>query len=361
MRSTDWPNQSIHHIALWMPNWLGDVVFALPAVQAVKKRFPDARFTAIVRRPADEFLKHHPAFDSVVRIPYTASDSALAALRFACALRKYHFDLSILFPNAIRAAILSRISGSRFRVGYNTESRGLLLTHAVPATDSRRMHAVDYYYRLAEPLGVEPLSASPLERRFDAVLTEEDVARQKALLDARGLDNTPCLVAVQPGASKPEKRWHAERFGELCRRLVVDQDARIVFLGSKAEAGLIEDVRRFCPPESSVALTGLNMHDVLAVMKNCRFLLANDSGIMNLAAMVGTPVVAIFGPGNVLTTDPVIASEKKEVVTKNFPCSPCRHRFFEECEPSANNKPYCLEDISVDEVMAAVQRLLTRV
>ncbi|MGP0566851.1 lipopolysaccharide heptosyltransferase II [Nitrospina sp. 32_T5] len=356
MRSTDWKKENIHHIALWMPNWLGDVVFALPAVQGIRKVFPEARFTALARRPADDFLIHHPAFDSVLPIPYGASEGALASLQFGRALRKYRFDLSILFPNAIRTALLSRLSGSRRRLGYGTEWRGCLLTHPVQTIDSRSMHAVEYYYRLAETLG-----APALERSFESVLTDDDVLRQKTMLAEKGIGDTPCLVAVQPGASKPEKRWHAERFGELCRRLAQEQDAQFVFLGSQAESGLIDEVRALCPPEKCVALTGLPLHEVLGVIKNCRFLVANDSGIMNLAAMVGTPVVAIFGPGNVLTTDPVIAPEKKEIVTKNFPCSPCRHRFFEECEPSPNNKPYCIEDIQVEEVMQAVKRLLQRV
>lgn len=356
MPPTDWTRQEIHHIALWMPNWLGDIVFALPTVQALRQVFPTARFTGIVRRPADDFLRHHPAFDAVIRIPYTKADGVLTPLRFALGLRKYRFDLSILFPNSIRAALMARLSGSRLRAGYNTESRGWLLTHSLSPIDSRSLHAVDYYFRLAEFFGAERL-----ERRFDPVLSEEDIARQRRFLETQGLANGACLVAVQPGASKPEKRWHAERFGELCRRLVTEQSARIVFLGSREEAELIEGIRKACPPATTAALTGLNIHDVLGILKNCRFLVANDSGIMNLTAMVGTPVVAIFGPGNVRTTDPVIEPEKKEIVTKNYPCSPCRHRFFEECDPSPNNKPYCIEDITVDDVMAAVERLRKRI
>lgn len=355
MPPTDWSRQEIHHIALWMPNWLGDIVFALPAVQAIRQAFPTARITGIVRRPADDFLKHHPAFDTVLRIPYTKTDGPLAPFRFARSLRKYRFDLSILFPNSIRAALMARVAGSRLRAGYNTEKRGWLLTHPVPRIDSRSLHAVDYYFKLAELF-----NAASLERRFDPVLSEEDVTRQKRFLNEQGMDGA-CIVAVQPGASKPEKRWHAERFGEVCRRLVTERDARIVFLGSREEAGLIEDIRKACPPETTAAVTGLNIHDVLGILKNCRFLVANDSGIMNLTAMVGTPVVAIFGPGNVRTTDPVIEPEKKEIVTKSYPCSPCRHRFFEECDPAPSNKPYCIEDVTVDDVMAAVDRLLKRI
>jgi len=82
---------------------------------------------------------------------------------------------------------------------------------------------------------------------------------------------------------------------------------------------------------------------------------------MNLAAMVKTPLVAIFGPGSPKTSDPCIEPSKKEIVTKNFSCSPCRHNFFKECKPSPHNKPFCIEDISVKDVSDSVYRLLERI
>jgi len=81
---------------------------------------------------------------------------------------------------------------------------------------------------------------------------------------------------------------------------------------------------------------------------------------MHLASLVGTPVVGIFGPGHPETTGPFLASEKHETVTRNYPCSPCRQRFFNECKPSPHHKPYCLEDISVKDVSEAVERIVKR-
>ena len=135
----------------------------------------------------------------------------------------------------------------------------------------------------------------------------------------------------------------------------------MLILGSPDERSLVDTIRGGHPADRAIPLVGMNLHHVLGVLAHCRLLVANDSGLMNLSAMVGTPVVAIFGPGNVLTTDPCIEADKKEIVTKNYPCSPCRHRFFQECDPSPNNKPYCIEDITVDDVMAAVERLHQRV
>jgi len=83
--------------------------------------------------------------------------------------------------------------------------------------------------------------------------------------------------------------------------------------------------------------------------------------VMHLAAMVGTPVIGIFGPGHPNTTGPFMAAEKYEILTQKYSCSPCRQRFFKECKPSPHNKPYCLEDITVKDVYEAIHRLLKRV
>jgi len=176
-----------------------------------------------------------------------------------------------------------------------------------------------------------------------------------------GIRKGDFVVAVQPGASKPQKSWHTERFGILCQSLVKEKKAMVVLLGSQGETAMIERIKKFCPEDRVVTAIGLNLHLVLGLLKRSRLLIANDSGIMNLGAMVGTPLVAIFGPGNILTSDPVIEPEKKEIVTKNYPCSPCRQNFFKECDPSPHQKPYCIEDISVNDVAKAVEKLLSRI
>ena len=197
--------------------------------------------------------------------------------------------------------------------------------------------------------GIQPLQISAVELESG----QEFLARW-------GLKEDAFLVAVSPGASKPEKQWHTERFGILCQQLVKQYQARILLLGSGAERPLLEQVGAFCPPEATRVLAGENLQMVCALMQRCRLLVANDSGLMNLGAMLGTAVVAVFGPGHPRTTDPLIGADRKEIVTLDFPCSPCRHRFFKDCDPSPHRKPYCLEDISVRQVAEAVERLLQR-
>ncbi len=349
--------QDICHVLFWMPHWLGDVVFSLPTIQALKARFPHVRITVVAHSPAHEFLSHHPSIDSVIKIPYTRKEGFSPAFRFARSLKKYQFDLAVLFPNSFRSAMMAWLSGVKIRIGYKTEGRGILLTHPLAVQkDSKSIHGMDYYSRIVSCLGI-----NDVEKKFEPIVSKEEVAQQEELLAQQGIYPGDLKIAIQPGASKKEKRWHPERFGILCQKLIKERGAKILLLGSDAEAELIKQVRKFCPREDSLAFTGLNMRVVLALLQNCQMLIANDSGLMNLAAMVETPIVAIFGPGSPKTSDPCIEPAKKEIVTKNFPCSPCRHNFFKECKPSPHNKPFCIEDISVKDVSDAVYQLLERI
>jgi lipopolysaccharide heptosyltransferase II len=356
-RSIDLEEQDLRHILFWMPHWLGDVVFSLPTIQALRARLPHVRITVVAHPPAHEFLSHHPSIDSVIKIPYTQEDSFWSACQFARGLKKYQFDLAVLFPNSFRSAMMVWLSGAKIRIGYQTEGRGSLLTHPIAVQkDSKSIHGMDYYSKLVSCLGIYDV-----EKKFEPIVSEEEVAQQEELLAQQGIYPSDFKIAIQPGASKSEKRWHPERFGILCQKLIKERGAKILLLGSNAEAELIEQVEKFCPREHSLVFTGLNMRVVLALLQNCQLLIANDSGLMHLGAMVETPLVAIFGPGSPQTSDPCIEPAEKEIVTKNFPCSPCRHNFFKECKPSPHNKPFCIEDISVKDVSEAVDRLLERI
>ena len=356
-RSINLEEQDLRHILFWMPHWLGDVVFALPTIQALRARLPHVRITVVTHAPAHEFLSHHPSIDSIIKIPYTPEDSLWTACRFARGLQKYHFDLAVLFPNSFRSALMAWLSGARIRIGYQTEGRGILLTHPVDVKkNSKSIHGIDYYSNLISCLGINEVA-----KKFEPIVSDEEAARQEEELAQKGIYPGDFKVAIQPGASKPEKRWHPERFGILCQKLVKEKGAKIILLGSESEAELIEQVRKFCPREHSLVFTGLNMRTVLALLRNCQLLIANDSGLMHLGAMVKTPLVAIFGPGSPITSDPCIESDKKVIITKNFPCSPCRHNFFKECDPSPHNKPFCIEDISVKDVSEAVDELMEKI
>ncbi len=349
--------EEIYHIALWMPNWIGDVILSLPALQSLRTRFPGTRITAIVRAPSDELLSGCPAVDSVIQFPRKQGDGYVKQCNYARGLRKYRFDLGIIFPNSLHSAMMMKLAGARFRVGYSTDARWPFLTHALPVTKKERKtsYRVNYFHNILSPLNPDPVSShyDPMWKQEDGVDTEETLFKV-------GVDNNGFLVTLHPGTSKPERAWHAERFGILCQKLIKQHRMKIVLLGTQKERPLLKKISEFCPAGMTTIVPELNLHEITQLIAVSRLFIGNDSGMMHLASLVGTPVVGIFGPGHPETTGPFLASEKHETVTRNYPCSPCRQRFFNECKPSPHHKPYCLEDISVKDVSEAVERIVKR-
>jgi len=350
--------KDFHNILLWMPNWIGDVILVMPALSALRKKFPHSRITAVAKAPADRLLSAHPTVDTVMQIPSGPNKGFLAGLRFAGKLRKYQFDLGITFPNSIHSALLLSISGAKNRLGYDTEGRELFLTHPVRVTSLARRteYRVDYFFNLLSSLKLDPDECRflPLKKNQEGKVAEEFLANT-------GWKENQFLIALHPGTSKPQRGWHVERFGILCQKLGKEYPVKIVVLGKEKEAEMLAKIRRYSPDHVVPLPPNMDLREVATLLERCHLFIGNDSGMMHLASMVNTPVVGIFGPGSPLTSGPFMDSEKIEIVSKNFDCSPCRQKFFKECKPSPHNKPYCLEDISVKDVAEAVERLLKKI
>lgn len=345
------------HILLWMPNWIGDAVLAIPTVQSLRARYPNARITALVKPPSNDLLSTHPAINTVITPEFTDDDGILDKMQYAMDLKKHQFDLAVVFPNSFRSAFMTRLTGAQVRLGYATEVRNFLLTNPVPATKaSKTEYRVDYFFKILSPLGIKAMEA-----RYQPFIPKEAYDKTNDHLFRMGIDKDEFLLTMHPTTSKPERSWHGERFAMLCQRLTKEYRAKIILLGSEKDRPLLEEIKRCNPSGKTHILQGLNLQESAAVIEKSRLFIGNDSGMMHIAAMVGTPIVGIFGPGNPATTGPFIDPQKKVTVSRNFPCSPCRQKFFKECKPSAHNKPDCLEDISVKEVVEAVEKIMHKI
>ncbi len=349
--------KEFQQILLWGPNWIGDVVLSMPAIQALAARYPAARITAVSQKSSQDLFLAHPAVDSVIPIPYSRDDSVFDKIDFARSLKKYDFDLAAVFPNSLRGAWMAFLSGAKTRLGYDAEGRSVLLTHPTALTERiKSLHRAEYFLNILQPLGLESASLE-----FDEIVPDSARRTVRDRLESLGLREGAFLASIHPGASKPERGWHAQRYGILCQRLVKDYGAKILLLGSAREGPLLDEIESSCPKGEAFRFTDLSLLEAAALIESSHLFIGNDSGMIHLAAMVGTPLVGIYGPGDAQTTGPLTVPKKSAIVTRNFPCSPCRQRFFKECKPSAHNKPYCLEDISVKDVVEEVQNLARKI
>jgi len=348
---------SVRALLVRANNWIGDVVLASPALHALRAHYAGARISVLARPRVLAALEGSEDLDEIIVFDDRGRHRGLAGRMLLIAqLRRRRFDLAVLFQKAFEAAALAAAAGARRRFGYATDRRGWLLTDPLAETDEiRSRHHAQVFLDLAAAAGAP---AEDLALRFPLDARDRERARQE--LARAGIAETDPLVAVHPGASKTPRAWHPERFGQLAREAAKLVSGRVVVLGSAADAPLariILDVSGAL----GVDLTGrTNVREMAAVCERSALFLGSDSGPMHVAAAVGTPVVAIFGPGRPEKTAPFVPPGRCSVLTRRFPCSPCRQDFFKECEPAPSGKPYCLEEIPVAEALEAVREMLAR-
>ncbi len=344
----------IRRIVIRVNNWIGDVVMISPAVRSIRAHFREARIALLAKRWVLDALRGDPFYDDLIEYDDAGAHRGLAGrLRLAAALRRDRFDLAILFQKAFDAAALAFLGGAPFRVGYATDARAWLLTHPLepppPGT-----HHVEVFLGIARALGCPILDAFPSFH-----LGAEDRAEADFLLKEAGLAGLSPLVTFHPGASKEPRAWHPDRFASLGRRLSERNGARIILLGSSGERRLLERIARGVPREVVfLPAADLRIKVAAAIVERSHLFVGNDSGPMHMAAALGVPTVAIFGPGTPRRTAPLAERARVVTVTKDYPCSPCRQDFFRECPASPAGKPFCLEEIQIDEVERAAAGLL---
>lgn len=342
-------------------NWIGDVVMIAPALRALRRGFPAARLDVLARAGVARAFEGHPLVDEVVveerRSGSRRHDGLAGALRLARELRERRYDLAVILPKSIAAALAPALAGIPRRVGYPTAGRRMLLTHPVPLPEGAdALHHADYFLGPARYLG-----CPDDDRTLVFAVPEEDRLAAEAFLRERGVrrrrDDGRPLIAIHPGASRPERAWAAERFGDLARRLA-EGGARVLVLGGPRDLEAAARVLAAAGPGAVDAARLDSLARMAALVGCCDLFIGNDSGPMHVAAAVGTPTVAVFGPGVPWKTAPYVPASRRREATRHFPCAPCRQEFFRECDPAPSGKPWCLEGVSVEEVFAAAADLL---
>jgi heptosyltransferase-2 len=336
-------------------NWIGDVVMISPAVRALRRRFPEASIAIVAKRWVLEALAGNPFYDELIEYDHEGAHRG-AGGRWALARRIRAggaVDLAVLFQKAFDAALLAWLARARVRVGYATDARGLLLTHAL-APPPRERHHLDAFLDLARAVGCTEIDPVPV---FHVGAAERDFAED--LLRRRGFGGDSPLVALHPGASKAPRAWHAERFAELARRLKARLGARFVIVGGPGEEPVVRQVHAALEPADFIApREAPGLRQAAALLARCRLFVGNDSGPMHLAAALDVPTLGLFGPGLPRNTGPRGRAGRVGTIGRDYPCAPCRQDFFHECPPAPSGKPFCLEEIGVDEVERAALRLI---
>ncbi|MBI5186041.1 MAG: glycosyltransferase family 9 protein [Nitrospinae bacterium] len=346
--------EEVRSILVWGPNWIGDIILSLPAVKAMKGRFPGSRLVYAARYPLGDLLSGEKYIDELVPIK---RGSFFDNISLAKNLRTRGFDLAVALPNSFRAGLMLFLSGAGRRVGYASDHRGFLLTGPIPPRNRKEEgHRVQYFLEIAKKIGcVDPAPTVSLS------ISEEEKEEAKKILKEYEVGSDDLLICVHPGASKPPRTLAPSRFSGICRLIRSRWNARVLLIGGAQERGLLEEVRAGSGETGAFFINRpFSLRTTAAILERCDYFIGCDSGLMHLAAAVGAPVAGIFGPGVPEHTGPACEDAKKAIVFHRFPCAPCSQNFFTECRPSPDGRPPCIEEVRPEEVLAGLEALMTK-
>lgn len=336
---------------------IGDLLMALPAIADVRTHAPEAAIDLVVGRWNAGLASAIPGVSrvDVLDAQWLARDggafdliNALAPLLpSARRWRSTRYDLAINFEPDIRSNLLLAASGAAWTAGYRSGGGGGLLDAALEY--DVRAHTTDNARRLI---------ASVFDRDVPGASGSRLVVPERARADARrllGVSGRP-LVGMHVSGGRPIKQWDLERFTEVAGRLITGSGATIVLTGSPADRPLVDTVKRRLSPARVIDVAGEgDLLTVAAILGELDLLVTGDTGPMHLAAAVGTPIVAVFGPSDPARYAP--RGPHDRIVRIDLPCSPC-NRIRLPPGRCVGHTPDCLALVSTDRVLTAAVSVL---
>lgn len=293
-------SDNFKNILIIKPSSLGDIVQALPALSALRRSFPAAKISWLIRPEFAPLIENHPHLNSIIPFDRKFLGKAwynwrafASLLSLISNLRRLKFDAVIDLQGLFRSASLAWLSGSKKRFGMTTarELAGIFYTHKTPH-DKDCIHVVDYYLKIVENTGACDTAVQFLVPKDTAA--EDSVEN---LLTDRGIGVENYVVFV-PCSAHRDKCWAAEKFAALADKISSRFGFSIVATGTKSETEDVEKINSLC--DTSISnLAGLtNLTELVALLRTARLVVSNDTGPGHIAAALGTPLVLIFGWSN---------------------------------------------------------------
>jgi heptosyltransferase I len=338
---------------------IGDVTHTLPALTALRHHYPHAHIAWLIEEAAVEVVRGHKALDRLLvwrrasSVKRFKEGNRLAVFRemhrLAKELRDTHYDLLIDFHALLKSSLWVLLARADRKVGFgrgmeHSEGSYFFLNERIPAV-SMEVHALDRGLIL-----LNALSVPTGEVVYDFPILPENEAQARSMLGAEGVGPNAPLVAIHPMTLWPTKLWENERFGQVADELI-KKGYRVAFTGGLEDRNVIDEI---CHTMTNpvIRLDGqTSLKTLAAVYRLACAVVTTDTGPMHIAAAVGTPVVALFGPTAPWRTGPY--GNRHAALRVALDCSPC---FRKLCTTTRYEQMACMRRLTVDQVVDAVIR-----
>ena len=327
---------------------LGDLILAVPSLRAIRKEFPHQHISLLTDERVYGIIYQCPYLSEIIVYQRKGKGKIIRILKLARRLRQEDFDIGIDLQNNWQSHLILYLSKIYKRYGYNRKG-GFLLSDKVdyfhPRGASKEvLPPVKHQLRLLNLLNINQIDerlelwTSPEEERYiEDFLRQEWIGREQK------------IIAINLFAKWETKNWDLENLSQLATKLMKLYSARIVLIGESRYRRKSEKFQSLLKARIVNAVGKTNLGELVYLLKRCELLVTPDSAAMHIAAAVGTPFVALFGPTEPRSHLP--PTEKFRVIKKNLPCSPCyRHNCLTK---------KCMRRIKVDDVLTAVKEIMS--
>ncbi len=327
---------------------IGDVVQTLPALEAIKKTYPDSDVTWVVEEAAAGILEDHPLINRLLvsyrktwlrqlRNPFTAGRGLSGIIGFIRSLRSVSYDIALDFQGLLKSGLLIGFSRAERKIGFarTREFSSLFLNERLPAYDIEK-HALERYLDIARYLGardISPACTLPIAKEREKIIHRLDAVKRSGRR----------LVVMNPGARWATKLWPERNFAELADRLLGEKNAAIIFTGGPDDRRMIERICSLMKRRDAENWAGeTTLKELAALAELSDLFITTDTGSMHLAAAAGAKVLALFGPTAPWRTGPY--GHADSVIRTGIECSPCFQR-------TCGKNVQCMAGITVEDVM----------
>lgn len=341
-----WDWQSVNRVLVVRLRSIGDTVLSTSSLVALRRFLPNTKIDVLLEDWVAPVLEGLEQVDEVITF---ARGSLKSRAQVARRLRANRYDVVFNLHGGTTATFLTRATGARHRVGFETYQYAGLHNHLAPSPlllwGRNQTHSVEQQLSLLGWTGI-PVSDRPPTQ---LAVTEAAAAAVHGRLEPAGLANVPFAV-IHPAAAFATKQWAAKNFGQLAKELI-EKGLGIVAIAGPTETQVIEELKQ-STTAPLVAWTDLSLPEITALLARARLFIGNDSGIAHMAAAVKAPSVVIFGSSNRTHWRPWTTAAA-EIVYEEMECQPCPGYYCEKFE-----QPECIKRVPVERVLASVERVL---
>jgi lipopolysaccharide heptosyltransferase I len=348
-----------HKILILRLSAVGDVIRTLPAVKALKEHTPSSSVTWIVEEPSRALLESQPKIDEVILFPRKRWTQGIKSLRtiggtigemwgFIMGLRKRKFDVVFDFHGILKSGLLSFLSGSPKRIGYDrssTKEGNFLFSNVKVKLPKERISRFQRNLALLKGMGLEVR-----EFKYSLHIPPEDQKYVESFFNTSSAFLKRPLIAIHPGTNSKAifKRWMPDQYAQLADRLVRELNATVLFTWGAKELEWVEGIRKEMKEPSLLGPKTKSLTQLGEVYRHCDLYIGGDTGPMHIASLMGIPAVVIYGPTDPIENEPFGNHIK---VRKEVGCNPC-HKY--SCKELV-----CIKAISADEVFKATKEILS--